>query len=87
MNFKLTDTDREALRKFQRNVSDRSGYLKVTTLLLLDTGLSISEISEYLGIDDSTIYRYVNAYQKKGLSAYLQADYQGYWGRMSSIQI
>ncbi len=87
MNFKLTDTDRDALRKFQRNVSERSAYVKVTTLLLLDKGLSISEISDYLGIDDSTIYRYANSYQKDGLSTYLQTDYQGYWGRLSSLQI
>lgn len=87
MNFKLTDTDRDALRKFQRNVSDRSAYVKVTTLILLDKGLAISEISDYLGIDDSTIYRYVHSYQKDGLLTYLQTDYQGYWGRLSSIQI
>ena len=79
MNFKLTDSDRDALRKFQRNVSDRSSYIKVTTLLLFDKGLSISEISDYLGIDDSTIYRYLNSYQKDGLLIYLQTDYQGYW--------
>lgn len=87
MNLKLTDTDRDALRKFQRNVSDRSAYVKVTTLLLLDKGLSISEVSDYLGIDGSTIYRYANSYQKDGLSTYLQTDYQGYWGRLSSLQI
>lgn len=87
MNFKLTISDRDSLRKFQRNVSDRSAYVKVTTLILLDKGLDISEISDYLGIDDSTIYRYVSSFQKDGLGIYLETDYQGYWGRLSSSQI
>jgi transposase len=87
MNFKLTISDRDALRKFQRNVSGRSAYVKVTTLILLDKGLDISEISDYLGIDDSTIYRYVSSFQKDGLALYLETDYQGYWGRLSSSQI
>jgi hypothetical protein len=45
--------------------------------MLLDKGLDISEISDYLGIDDSTIYRYVSSSQKNSLALYLDTDYQG----------
>ena len=83
----LTDTQRYELQIFQRNVEKRSEYVKVTTILLLDKGLSIVNISDYLGIDSSTIYRYINSYISDGLVSYLKTDYQGYWGRLSSHQI
>jgi transposase len=87
MVIHLTDIDRQELQVFQRNVEKRSEYVKVTTILMLDKGLSIAEISEYLGIDDSTVYRYINSYQSDGLTSYLRTDYQGYWGLLSSHQI
>ena len=87
MEMHLTDTQRYELQIFQRNVEKRSEYVKVTTILLLDKGLSIVNISDYLGIDSSTIYRYINSYISDGLVSYLKTDYQGYWGRLSSHQI
>jgi transposase len=87
MEIHLTATQRDELQIFQRNVEKRSEYVKVTTILLLDKGLPISDIADYLGIDSSTIYRYVNSYISDGLVVYLQTDYQGYWGRLSSNQI
>lgn len=87
MEIQLTDTQRDELQLFQRNVEKRSEYVKVTTILLLDKGLSIADIADYLGIDSSTIYRYISSYISDGLVAYLQTDYQGYWGRLSSTQI
>lgn len=87
MEMHLTDTQRDELQIFQRNVEKRSEYVKVTTILLLDKGLSIVNISDYLGIDSSTIYRYINSYISDGLVSYLKTDYQGYWGRLSSHQI
>jgi transposase len=87
MEIPLTATQRNELKVFQRNVEKRSEYVKVTTILLLDKGLSITDIADYLGIDSSTIYRYVNSYLSDGIVVYLQTDYQGYWGRLSSDQI
>ena len=87
MEIHLTDIQRNELQIFQRNVERRSEYVKVTTILLLDKGLSITDIADYLGIDSSTIYRYITCYISDGLSSYLQTDYQGYWGRLSSNQI
>jgi transposase len=87
MKIHLTDTERESLKKFQRNVSDRSSYVKVTTILMTDKGLSPIEISEHLGIDLSTVYRYHQIYTQDGINNYLATDYKGYWGQLSSIQI
>ena len=41
MEMPLTDTQRDELQIFQRNVEKRSEYVKVKTILLLDKGLSI----------------------------------------------
>ena len=41
MKMHLTDTQRDELQIFQRNVEKRSEYIKVTTILLLDKGLLI----------------------------------------------
>ncbi len=60
MVIHLTDTEGAELQIFQRNVEKRSEYVKVTTILMLAKGLPIAEIADYLGIDLSTVYRYIN---------------------------
>lgn len=87
MVINLTNDERKTLKQYQRNVSDRSSYVKVTTILLLDKGLEPIEIADYLGIDTSTIYRYNKSYHEDGLVKYLSTDYKGYWDLLSSQQI
>lgn len=87
MRFTLTIAERESLRIFQRTVRSRSEYVKVTSLLMLDKDYSITEISDCLGIDDSTIHRYRASFQQDGIETYLRTDYQGYWGRLSSMEL
>lgn len=87
MALHLTDEERDSLKRYQRNVSDRSSYVKVTTILLLHKGLAPIEIADILGIDISTIYRYGNSYSQDGVDKYLSTDYKGYWGLLSSHQI
>jgi hypothetical protein len=87
MKFTLTDREREELKVFQRNVGSRSEYVKVTSLLMLDKGYIFSEISACLGIDESTIHRYRTSYQFDGIEKYLQTNYQGYWGLLSSLEL
>ncbi len=87
MKFELTDTAREELQTFQRKVGSRSEYVKVTCLLMLDKGYGFTEISECLGIDKSTIHRYRASYEEDGVTKYLQTNYQGSWGLLSSKEI
>jgi transposase len=87
MEINLTNDERKILKQYQRNVSERSSYVKVTTILLLDKGLAPIEIADYLGIDSSTIYRYSKSYHQDGLDKYTSTDYKGYWGLLSSHQI
>ena len=82
----LSSESVQELKQIQRNVSGVD-YIKVTTLLMLHQEISISVISESLGIDVSTIYRYAALYRSGGVSALTQANYKGYWGLLSSRQI
>lgn len=87
MKLKLTDLEKAELKKLQHQAGDKSVYVKVTVLLMLDKGRGIPDVAEDLGIDDSTIYRYFNTYTQEGLNKYLFTEYKGYWGRMTSEQI
>jgi len=87
MKGKLLDIELEILRKSQKKASDRISYIKVTVILLLDLGKSVKEIEMILGIDDSTIYRYIDDYNSVGLEKYLETNYKGYWGKLSCTQI
>lgn len=87
MEITLTTDERETLKKYQRNVSGRSSYVKVTAILMLSSGMSPETVAEHLGIDKSTVYRYLQSYQNDGLEKYLTTDYKGYWGLLSCIQI
>ncbi len=79
MLLTLTLDELDLLKRFQRNASERSSYVKVTTIILLAKGLSPAEVADYLGIDSSTAYRYLNSYKLDGLDKYLSTDYKGYW--------
>jgi transposase len=87
MKLKLTELEKAELKKLQHHAGEKSVYVKVTVLLMLDKGRSIPEVAEDLGLDDSTIYRYFNLYTKEGLDKYLFAEYKGYLGRMTSEQL
>jgi transposase len=87
MKFALDISSRTELKRYQKSVRDRGDYIKVTVLLFLDKGKSPEEIADDLGIDDSSVYRYVNHYQSEGIEKYLQRHHKGYWGQLSSTQL
>lgn len=53
-----TTSEREDLRKLQRNLCGRSDYARVTCILMLDNGYAPSAISDCQEIGISTVYRY-----------------------------
>ncbi|MFN8578626.1 MAG: hypothetical protein U0354_17500 [Candidatus Sericytochromatia bacterium] len=50
-----------------RSIKD---YVKITSILMLNDGLSFEFVSRYLGIDISTVRRYMNSYVSLGLDKY-----------------
>lgn len=84
MNVELTEMERQYLRQLQKQQRDDEGYVKVTVILLLDKDRSASSIAEDLGLDEATVYRYAQAWQRLGLDKYLVHERSGYWGLLPS---
>src|SRR4028119_2230027 len=80
MNVALTDAEREHLRQLQTQRRDDAGYVKVTVVLMLDAGWGAGQVAQALGLDDGTVYRYAQAWQRLGLAKELVHEIPGYWG-------
>ena len=87
MNVGLSDNERVLLRQAQRACRGQAGYVPVTVLLMLDHGRSAAGIAQDLGVDESSVYRYAQAYQNQGLAAMLAAERTGYAGKLSCAQV
>jgi transposase len=87
MKGSLTTEQRQTLRQLQKQRRDDDGYVKVTVVLMLDGGWSLGSVAEALGLDETTVYRYVRAFTDLGLEKYLAHEQPGYWGLLSSAQL
>ena len=86
MRFELPENERQVLREIQRRNNKRD-YVKATTLLMSDLGETPQKIAVCPGIDAATVYRHLENYQTNGLDKFLEGNYVGYWGKLSSFQI
>ncbi|MDR1557082.1 MAG: winged helix-turn-helix domain-containing protein [Tannerellaceae bacterium] len=87
MKIELTEDELSELKQFQRNVVG-TDYIKVTSILMLHSGLSPHTVSESSGIDISTVCRYAALYSAGGIAPPLTANRnKGYWGMLSSHEI
>lgn len=84
--IQLNEQTRQHLRFLQKTNKDKKVFIKVTVLLMLDTGFSAETISESLGIDDSTVFRYQKAWVESDLPTYLEQKYLPYSGKLSKEQ-
>ena len=84
MSLSLDSSEKLAL---QKQVKERWQCVRITSILMLSEGFSVSEISAILGIDDNSVYRYQSAYLDLGLDSFLSRHYQGYFGKLNSIQL
>ncbi|MDR0541164.1 MAG: IS630 family transposase, partial [Dysgonamonadaceae bacterium] len=82
----LPISELELSRRYQRKVTGKD-YVKVTSLLMLYRGYSVEAVSDRLGIDVSTVYRYWNFYKSNGLDSFLENRYKDYWGLLSSSEL
>jgi transposase len=74
------------LKRLQKKAGDRREYVKITAILMLDAGMKTEEIAEYLGIDDSTLFRYQADYLAMKLEVYLMTAFVGKQSRLSLEQ-
>jgi transposase len=84
--LKLTDIEREHLRRLQQRERGSDLYIRITVLLMLDSGFSVSDVELSLGIDPTTVNRYLNKYKSEGLDTYLTLNYVGYSGKLTASQ-
>lgn len=82
MKLELTEAEREHLRQWQKQRRDDEGYGKVTLVLLLDAGWGAGQVAQAL--DDGTVYRYAQTWQRLGVEKYLRHESPGYWGLLPS---
>ncbi|AWM32485.1 winged helix-turn-helix domain-containing protein [Hymenobacter nivis] len=87
MNVELPVSERQHLRQLQKQRRDDDGYVKVTVVLMLDAGRSLATVAQDLGLDETTVYRYVRAFTDLGLEKYLAHEQPGYWGLLTSAQL
>ena len=87
IRIELTIESEDALKRYQRETDDKSVYTKVTCILMLSKNFSAEDVSQLLGINVSSVYRYAKSYSSVGLSEFISTDYKGYWGRLSSAEI
>lgn len=82
----LDEQTRNQLRFLQKTNKDKKVFIKVTVLLMLDSGFSAESVALSLGIDDSTVFRYQKAWLESNLHTYLQTNYLPYSGKLKSAQ-
>ena len=85
--LELDDRTRTELRRLQKKNRNNRLFIKITVVLMLDQGFTPAEIAIAFGIDESTIYRYQQAYLDKGLDSLLPFNYQTYEGKLTNYQL
>lgn len=87
MELQLTSDQVSELRLIQkRERFRRRRFVKATVLMMLHRGLTFEDIEVSLGLDDSTIRRYLLGFIDKGLEDYLSDSYVPYAGKLTTEQ-
>jgi transposase len=82
----LTSEQRDELIAEHRNQRQRRYADRIKALLMLDDGYPVEEIAKILLLDESSVRRYLAAYQQSGLSALTSDNYQPYTGKLTEAQ-
>ncbi len=86
MVLNIDNTTHKQLRQIQRNTSDRTEYVKVSCVLFIHEKISPERVAFLLGVDLSTVYRYMSLYKLKGID-FLQTNHEGYSGKLDDDQV
>jgi transposase len=73
----LTGGEYYDLRRLHKRSREKRVCDKIKAILMLDSGYTYEHIAEVLLIDDSTIRRWYNLYEDKGLTGLLADNYTG----------
>jgi len=87
MYLELSKQEEESLKQLQRSLKERWSYIRVTCILMLSRGYSASAVSELLGIDDNSVYRYAHGYRELGEEGFLIRNNEGSFGKLDFSQL
>ncbi len=83
----LSQEDRTKVEAMRRKTRDKKEHVRLSVLIMLDSGYSREVIAESQGIDTDTVTNYKHKYEQQGLQAYLQDNYVAYQGLLSGQQL
>jgi transposase len=75
--FTLETLQRKKLEKFRRQEKDARLHNRLSALLWLGQGRTPEEVAELLGVCPRTVRTWLQLYQRGGLEALRNLDYQG----------
>ena len=79
----LHTLNRSFVEEARANTTDKSAYMKLSVLVMLDKGLTQSEVSILLGISLGTVGNCKKKYESDGLERFLNRHYVPYQGKLS----
>ena len=62
-------------------------YIRITSILMLSEGYSVGQVSDLLGIDDNSVYRYARAFSQLSIEKFLSRNYGGYEGKLNCMEL
>ena len=87
MAIKLSQEDKNKIKKLHRNCKQRKHADKLKAILMLDNGFSCVEVGEVLLLDDDTIRNYRNTYLNEGADSLLNDNNKGTTALLSIEQL
>jgi transposase len=75
--FTLDTLQRKKIEKFRRQEKDARLHNRLSALLWLGQGRTPEEVAELLGVCPRTVRTWLHLYQRGGLEALRNLDYQG----------
>ena len=83
----LTEQERKALIRLGKQLKEVKAAIRVRVILALDAGYSIKETARLFLLDEDTITRWKNKFEKRQtLSDWLEEDHHGYDGKLTNEQ-
>lgn len=83
----LTPEERLFVEELRGNTRDKSAYMKLSVLILLDMNKGYDEIEAILGIGRGSISNCRKKYESDGLEKYLDRHYVPYMGKLSADEL
>jgi transposase len=84
----LLPEERKDLIRLGKQIKDVKGAIRVRVILALDAGYTIKEVAEVLLLDEDTVNKWKQKYEKRQFfSDWLEEYYAGYNGKLTKEQI